>query len=139
MVREALFHNSPHQGSDDFNMTHPLFQWIATLNNFRRLYPALTLGSHVNQWNTPGGPGLFAYSRVLNTEELFVVFNTAGTNMSLPSRTLTYPPERVLVNLLNTNETITLNSSSQTPAITVSPQPQRFSSPNHSGNRLIRW
>jgi alpha-amylase len=106
-------------GSDDFNMTHPLFQWIATLNNFRRQYPALTLGSHVNQWNTPGGPGLFAYSRVINTQELFVVFNTAGTSMSLPSRTLTYPADTLLVNLLNSNEKITLNSSSQTPAITM--------------------
>jgi hypothetical protein len=106
-------------GSDDFNMTHPLFQWIATLNNFRRLYPALTLGSHINQWNTPGGPGLFAYSRVLNTQELFVVFNTGGTSMTLPSRTLTYPVGTLLINLLNTNETITLNSGSQTPTITV--------------------
>jgi alpha-amylase len=108
-------------GSDDFNMTHPLFQWIAALNNFRRLYPALTLGSHVNQWNTPGGPGLFAYSRVLNTQELFVVFNTAGTSMTLPGRTLTYPTGALLVNLLNTNETITLTSGSQTPAIIVPP------------------
>jgi len=100
-------------------MTHPLFQWVAQLNNFRRLYPALTLGSHVNQWNNPNGPGLFAYSRVLNTQEVFVVFNTATDSQTLPSRTLTYSTGTVLVNLLNTNETIALTSGSQTPAITV--------------------
>ena len=55
------------KGVDSFNMTHPLFLLIAELNNFRRLYPALELGSHVNKWNDPGGPGLFAYARLLAT------------------------------------------------------------------------
>jgi hypothetical protein len=100
-------------------MTHPLFLWVAQLNNFRRLYPALTLGSYVNQANNSTGPGLFAYSRVLNTQEVFVVFNTASSSQTLPARTLTYPAGTVLVNLLNTNETLTLASGSQTPAITV--------------------
>jgi glycosidase len=106
-------------GVDNFNMTHPLFLWVAQLNNFRRLYPALTLGSYVNQANNSTGPGLFAYSRVLNTQEVFVVFNTASSSQTLPARTLTYPAGTVLVNLLNTNETLTLASGSQTPAITV--------------------
>ncbi len=78
-------------GVDNFNMTHPLFQWVAQLNNFRRLYPALTLGSYVNQVNNSTGPGLFAYSRVLNTQEVFVVFNTASSSQTLPASTLTYP------------------------------------------------
>jgi len=106
-------------GVDNFNMTHPLFQWVAKLNNFRRLYPALTLGSYTNQANNSSGPGLFAYSRVLDTQEVFVVFNTASTSQTLPARTLTYPAGTVLVNLLNTNETYTLDSSSETPSITV--------------------
>ena len=106
-------------GADNFNMTHPLFLWVAQLNNFRRLYPALTLGSYVNQANNSTGPGLFAYSRVLNTQEVFVVFNTASSSQTLPASTLTYPAGTVLVNLLNTNETYTLTSGSQTPAITV--------------------
>ena len=106
-------------GTDRFNETHPLFRWVAQLNNFRRLYPALTLGAHVNQWYDPDGPGLFAYSRVLSTQEVFVVFNTAETNQTLPARTLTLPAGTVLVDLLNTNETITLLSGSQTPAIAV--------------------
>jgi malectin (di-glucose binding ER protein)/Big-like domain-containing protein len=106
-------------GVDNFNVTHPLFQWVAQLNNFRRLYPAIALGTHVNQWNNPSGPGLFAYSRVLNTQEVFVVFNSAGSSQTLPSRTLTYPAGTVLLNLLNTNETYTLITGGQTPAITV--------------------
>jgi glycosidase len=106
-------------GGDNFNMTHPLFQWVAKLNNFRRLYPALTLGAHVNQWSNSTGPGLLAYSRVLNTQEVFVVFNTATSSQTLPGRTVTYPAGTVLMNLLNTNENITVLAGSQTPAITV--------------------
>jgi glycosidase len=106
-------------GVDNFNMTHALFQWVARLNNFRRLYPALSLGTHVNQWNNPDGPGLFAYSRVLGTQEVFVVFNTATTSQTLPPRTLTYSAGTVLLNLLNTNQTITVATGSQSPNITV--------------------
>src|SRR6185312_5773617 len=67
---------------DSFNMTHPLFLLTAELNNFRRLYPALQIGDHVNKWNDPDSAGLFAYARRLatgpgTTEEVFVVFNTS--------------------------------------------------------------
>ncbi len=107
-------------GVDSFNMTHPLFQLVARLNNFRRLYPAISLGSYTNQTNNSTGPGLFAYSRVLNAQEIFVVLNTAGSMQTLSPCTLTYPGYTILVNLLNTNETYTLDSSSQTPSISVS-------------------
>jgi glycosidase len=106
-------------GADNFNMTHPLFQWIARLNNFRRLYPAISLGSYVSQSYNSSSPGLFAYSRILNGQEVLVVLNTASSSQTLSARTLTYPANTVLVNLLNTNETYTLTSSSQTPSITV--------------------
>ena len=106
-------------GADNFNMTHPLFLWVAQLNNFRRLYPALSLGSYVNRASNASGPGLFAYSRILNTQEVFVVFNTAGSSQTLPATTLTYPAGTVLVNLLNTNESYTLATGSQTPSIIV--------------------
>jgi glycosidase len=107
-------------GVDSFNMTHPLFQLVARLNNFRRLYPAISLGSYTNQTNSSTGPGLFAYSRVLNTQEVFVVLNTSGSTRILSPCTLTYPGGTTLVNLLNTNETYALNSSSQTPSISLS-------------------
>jgi glycosidase len=106
-------------GADNFNMTHPLFQWIARLNNFRRLYPAVSLGSYVNQWYNSSAPGLFAYSRILNGQEIFVALNTANSSQTLSARTLTYPGSTVLLNLLNTNETYTLTSGSQTPPIPV--------------------
>lgn len=108
-----------HPGTDSFNMTHPLFRWIAQLNNFRRLYPALELGSQIDRWNTSSGPGLFAYSRVLNGEELLVILNTAKAAQVLPPRRLTYPGGTALVNLLDTRDTMTLNAGSQTPSITV--------------------
>jgi alpha-amylase len=106
-------------GVDSFNMTHPLFQLVAKLNNFRRLYPALSLGSYTNQTNNSTAAGLFAYSRISNTQEVLVVLNTAGSTQTLLPCTLTYPGGTTLVNLLNTNETCTLNVSSQTPSISV--------------------
>jgi alpha-amylase len=106
-------------GVDSFNMTHPLFQWVARLNNFRRLYPALLTGSHVNLWSNSSGPGLFAYARRLNSQEVLVVFNTAGSAQTLPARPTTYPAGTTLVNLLDTNETATVTAGPQTPAITV--------------------
>ena len=69
--REDMFAGQFEQGpslGDNFNMSYPRFQLVAMLNNFRRLYPALRTGSHVNQWNTPGGPGLFAYQRLPGTQ-----------------------------------------------------------------------
>jgi glycosidase len=106
-------------GVDNFNMTYPLFQWVAQLNNFRRLYPALTLGAYVSQLNNPSGPGLYAYSRVLSNQEALAIFNTASSNQILPAITMTYPAGTTLVNLLNTNETYALTAGSQTPSITV--------------------
>ncbi|PYJ01414.1 MAG: hypothetical protein DME25_18175, partial [Verrucomicrobia bacterium] len=112
------FEQGPSLG-DNFNMTHPLFQWVAKLNNFRRLYPALLTGVHSNKWNNPNGPGLFAYSRQLSTQEVFVVFNTASSSQTLPSRSTIYPAGTTLVNLLNTNETATVLAGPLTPSITV--------------------
>jgi glycosidase len=106
-------------GVDSFNMTHPLFQLVAMLNNFRRLYPAISLGSHVSQYNNSSGAGLFAYSRRLGSQEVFVVFNTASSTQTLPGCNVTYSPGTALVNLLNTNEVITVTSASQTPSISV--------------------
>lgn len=106
-------------GMDSFNETHPLFQLVAKLNNFRRLYPALTLGQHVNQWYNPSGPGLFAYARRLGTQEVFVVFNTAGSTQTLTNRATIYTPGTTLVNLLDTKEILNITAGSQTPLISV--------------------
>jgi glycosidase len=113
------FKDSGLAGVDSFNLTHPLFQLVAKLNNFRRLYPALTLGTQVNQGNNPGGPGLFAYSRRLGTQEVFVVFNSADSTQTLANRDLIYAPGTALVNLLDPNEIIPVTGVGQTPAISV--------------------
>jgi glycosidase len=120
--REDMFAGQFEQGpsiGDNFNMTHPLFLWVARLNNFRRLYPALQLGSHVNKWNDPSGPGLFAFARRLGTEEVFVVFNTSGSTQTLTNRSTTFPPGAQIVNLFDTNEVLTVTSTPEIPPITV--------------------
>lgn len=106
-------------GVDSFNMSHPLFQLVAKLNNYRRLYPALQTGSHVNKWNDPDSPGLFAYERRLGNQEVFVVFNTASSTQTLTNRSTSYPAGTVLANLLDTNETFSVLSGSMTPPISV--------------------
>ena len=69
--------------------------------------------------NNSSGPGLFAYSRRLGTQEVFVVFNTAGSTQTLPGCATIYAPGTALVNLLDTNEIISVTGASQTPAISV--------------------
>jgi glycosidase len=112
------FESGPSLG-DNFNMAHPLFQLVAKLNNFRRLYPALLTGTHANLWNDPRGPGLFAYARRLGAQEVFVVFNTAETEQTLPGRPTIYPAGTKLVNLLDPNDVMTVLENSQTPPINV--------------------
>jgi glycosidase len=123
--REDMFAGEFEQGpslGDNFDEAHPLFQLVARLNNFRRLYPALRTGIHNNLWSDPNGPGLFAYSRVLSNQEVFVCFNTASVAETLTNRATTYAPGTVLVNLLNTNDTIVVTTAlgtNATPLITV--------------------
>jgi glycosidase len=112
------FEHGPSLG-DNFNETHPLFQLIAKLNNLRRLYPALRSGSHVNLWNDQNGPGLFAYSRVFGSQEIFAVLNTAAVAQTLPSRPSTYAAGTLLVNLLDPGEAIAITPDGQTPSISV--------------------
>ena len=104
---------------DNFNMTHPLFQFVARLNNFRRLYPELQTGVQSNLWSNATGPGLFAYTRRLGPQEAFVVFNTAETNQILPACPATYPAGTKLVNVLDEKETVTAQARGQTPPIVV--------------------
>jgi len=120
--REDVFDGQYEQGpslGDNFNMTHQGFLHIAQMNNFRRLYPSLRTGTHINRWNNPSGPGLFAYARRLDSEEILVVLNTAGSSQSLPERSSLYPSGTQMVNLFNTNETITVNGSGNTPTINM--------------------
>jgi glycosidase len=104
---------------DNFNMTHPLYKLVAMLNNFRRLYPALQTGAQSNLWNSAHGPGLFAFTRRLGKQEVFVVLNTAQTNQTVPSCRTIYRRGTKLVNLLDENETLKLRGGGKTPPLIV--------------------
>jgi glycosidase len=120
--REDMFAGQFERGpslGDNFNMTHPLYQFVARLNNFRRLYPALQTGTQSNLWSITNGPGLFAYTRRLGTQEVFMVFNTAGTAQILPPCPTIYPKGTKLQNLLDENEILTVRGKKQIPSITI--------------------
>jgi len=104
---------------DNFNMAHPLFQLTAELNNLRRLYPALQTGAQSNLWSNAKGPGMFAYTRQLGTQEVFVVFNTATTNRTLPACPTLYPAGTKLVNVLDESETVSVRAGNHTPPIVM--------------------
>ena len=106
-------------GVDSFNMTHPLFQWVARLNNFRRLYAPLRIGLQAPLCCETNGPGLFAYARRWNTEEVTVIFNTALRPRMLPACPTLRPAESVLINLLDTNETVQVTPARRIPAMPV--------------------
>lgn len=60
----------------NFDQQHPLFLGIAELAELRRTHPALRRGSQVIR-HYRDEPGLLALSRVLGSEEILVVYNTA--------------------------------------------------------------
>ena len=113
------FEPDPPSQGDNFDMTRPIFQWVATLNNFRRLYPALRTGSFTSLRNSSSGPGVYAYARRLGNQEVIVAMNTAEVDKTMPARSTTYPVGTVLTNLLATGETATVNSQDQFPGITI--------------------
>jgi alpha-amylase len=107
------------RGVDSFNMTHPLFQWVARLNNFRRLYAPLRLGSQAPLWSETNGPGLFAYARRWESEEVAVIFNTAQEARKLPACPTIRPVGATLINLLDTNEMVQVTTERKIPAMTI--------------------
>jgi glycosidase len=122
--REDMFDGEFEQGpslGDNFNLTHPVFKWVAKLNNFRRLYPALRTGTHGNRWADTNGPGLLAYARCLGKQEVFVVLNTAASNQILPNRSTTFAPGTIIVNAFDTNETLTVSGTAEIPSISIPP------------------
>ena len=74
---------------DNFDMTRSGFQW-SNLNNLRRLYPALRSGSFTGLWNSPSGPGIYAYARRLGNQEVIVVMNTSQVEQTMPARPTSY-------------------------------------------------
>jgi glycosidase len=106
-------------GVDSFNMTHPLFQWVARLNNFRRLYNPLRLGLQAPLFSDTNGPGLFAYARRWDSNEVAVIFNTAPQGRTLPACATLRPAGATLINLLDTNETVRVTPKQRIPEMQV--------------------
>jgi alpha-amylase len=115
---DGLFETGPSLG-DNFDMTKTSFRLVAQLNNFRRNYEALRTGDHINKWNNPSGPGLFSFSRRTTNSEFFVALNTSSSSQNLTNRNILYAPGAKLVNVFNTNETLTVTAGGQTPVISV--------------------
>jgi len=120
--REDMFAGQFEQGpslGDNFNMTHPLFQWVARLNNLRRLYPALQVGSQTVLCSNSNGPGIFAFSRRLNNQEIVVLLNTATSNQSVSACPTIYKPGTRLINLLDPNDSVTVDAAQAITSITI--------------------
>ena len=77
MFPGGKFKNPASQG-DDFNADNPMYKHLAALAEVRKAYPALSLGEEYVRWSDPNGPGIFAFSRVYEGQEVLVVMNTAG-------------------------------------------------------------
>lgn len=112
------FEWGPSRG-DNFNMTHPLFQWVAELNNLRRLYSALQTGAQSNLWSNANGPGLFAFTRQLGAQEVFVAFNTAGRTETLAPCPIIYPAGTKMQNVLDGKESFVVGDNNRTPPLTL--------------------
>lgn len=62
---------------DNFNETHPLFLWVQRLLDLRRTYPMLRKGDQKERWNSPSGPGVYAFSRILGNDEAIIAVNSS--------------------------------------------------------------
>jgi glycosidase len=89
-AREDLFASQVHVYNDNrligtsattaqanFNQQHPIFLGIAELARLRRMHPALRRGEQVVR-HYQDEPGLLALSRVLGSEDILIVYNTAA-------------------------------------------------------------
>ncbi|WP_427160583.1 alpha-amylase family glycosyl hydrolase [Aliinostoc sp. HNIBRCY26] len=81
VVRQALW-GKPGGG---FNHDHPFYQAISELSKYRQTQPALRYGrqyfrpisgDRINYGISPYSPGVLAFSRILNDQEVVVVANT---------------------------------------------------------------
>ncbi len=104
------FESGPSVG-DNFNYTHPLFLHLRQLDLLRATLTPLRRGGYVERWSTyqsTSGPGLYAFSRANDTDEVLIVFNTAGTAKSQSGIPVGFAAGALLVNMLDTTDTITV-------------------------------
>jgi len=80
--REDMFasgrYKSESSAGDKFDETSASFKFLRALADLRKAYPALTRGAQYPRWSDPAGPGIYAFSRIHEGQEVLVVLNTAG-------------------------------------------------------------
>ena len=68
----------PSSQGDKFDMKSPTYQYLRTLADLRKQYPALSRGEQYVRWSDANGNGIYAFSRIYKGEEILVVVNTAA-------------------------------------------------------------
>jgi glycosidase len=108
---DGEFEFGPSEG-DDFDYAAPLFQYVRKLNLLRNAHPVLVKGDFVSRRETASGRGLYVFSRRLAGDEAVVALNTSSQPQTTDIGVLTEQTNgTVMVNLLETNETVTVGQA----------------------------
>jgi glycosidase len=104
--REDMFaegqYKSESSSGDRFDPGSASYRTLQQLAALRHSIPALRKGEQYVRWSDPSGAGIYAFSRIVDKEEVVVVLNTAGEERSAKmfvDAGLT-PPKTKLVDLL---------------------------------------
>jgi glycosidase len=79
--REDMFasgqYKSESSAGDKFDESSASFGFLRALADLRKAYPALTRGAQYPRWSDASGPGIYAFSRIHEGQEVLVVMNTS--------------------------------------------------------------
>ena len=116
--REDMFDGQYESGpslGDNFNTSFSLYQFSSTLIDIRKTYAPLRRGTHVSRWTNTSGPGIYAFSRIYNNEEIIVLLNTANSVQTTKSGSTgvmtTFPQYTLLKNVLNPTEIVEVGAN----------------------------
>ncbi|MDX1971062.1 MAG: alpha-amylase family glycosyl hydrolase, partial [Candidatus Sumerlaeia bacterium] len=73
---DGQFEFGPSLG-DNFDTSHPLYELVANLSNFRNSLPALRRGGYTPHLVSTSGPGRWVYSRGVGENRVIVAMNTS--------------------------------------------------------------
>jgi glycosidase len=80
--REDMFasgeYKSASSAGDKFDPNSSTYKFLRALADLRRAFPALTRGAQFPRWSDTTGPGIYAFSRIHEGQEVLVVLNTSG-------------------------------------------------------------
>ena len=119
--RENMFDGDFEQGAsegDNFDMTHPRFLHVARLNNLRRIYPALTAGTHIPLEAEEAGPGVLGYVREADGKRVWVFLNTASESRRSKAHAAS---SGVLVNALDQGEKFSVGADGMLAPVELEP------------------